>query len=89
MPRPKPDFEAVQVLLRLHPDDVAMIDKLRGDRSRAEWIKGLVTVKLASLLPDLPPKAVANVMRNLRETEPSVVQVGPAKPKPGARLKKR
>lgn len=38
MARPKPDVELVQVLLRLHPDVIAIIDKLRGEASRAAWI---------------------------------------------------
>ena len=42
MPRPKPDFQAVPVMLRMHPDAVAMLDNQRGEHTRVRWIEELI-----------------------------------------------
>jgi hypothetical protein len=42
MPRPKPDFTPVSIMLRVHPSTAEWIDEKRGDASRSQWLKGLV-----------------------------------------------
>ena len=64
MPRPKPDVQLVQVLLRLHPDVIAEIDRRRGDRSRPELLRSLIAAwavrqaaKLETASPTEPAKS--------------------------------
>lgn len=92
MPRPKPDVETVPVYLRIHPDVLAVIDKLRGDASRAAWIMACVGrdlgerseraagVMVARKAAKVEPPAVVQVVT-------AAVQFGPTKADPGSRLK--
>lgn len=66
MPRPKPDKPSIQILLRLHPDVVAEIDKHRGEVSRAKWITGAI-VSQAHEPPMLRPQKLVTKAELLKE----------------------
>lgn len=81
MPRPKPPVETVGVLLRLHPDVLAAIDKLRGETSRAAWIMACIgrdlgdrSARAAELKAakrealSVPPKAGRLTLADVRPT---------------------
>ncbi|MDE2105141.1 MAG: hypothetical protein KGL39_48385 [Patescibacteria group bacterium] len=90
MSRPKPEHETVQVLLRLHPEVIAVIDKLRGDLSRAAWITACVG-------RDLGDRAARASELKLAKREAAVegvsvlagLQFGPVRRKRGEGLKER
>lgn len=42
MPRPKRGYDLVPLMVRVHPDTAAWIDAQRGERSRSDFVKGLV-----------------------------------------------
>jgi hypothetical protein len=71
MARPKPTFQTVQILLRLHPDTVAGVDAARGDMSRQTWIAGLINSTLARAMPPLSPERVGEIMRKICAPMPS------------------
>lgn len=103
MPRPKPEVARVPVLIRFHPETVAMIDERRGERSRADWLALVVNTYLADQLPPMSEEEVARVMKGISSkpytispkpvvdiAKPVVdIKIGAPRAVPGSRLKKR
>lgn len=75
MPRPKPDVELVQVLIRLHPDSIAMLDERRGEQSRPQMIATVINAWLADQLPPVSAEAAGRIMREL-EAKASWADIG-------------
>jgi biotin carboxyl carrier protein len=87
--RPKPDFEAVAILLRLHPSFAEAIDKYRGEHSRSRWIEMLVKAWIVDQMPPLSPDQVRDGMARITaRVKAEDAPTAPARAKTAAKPKK-